>query len=156
MVRLGTPFAQLTNRRSDHDTMKGYMNEIQLLKRLDGNPNIIQLVEHDLRHAQQSNEGTLLMVSRPQQYGITHCIPEMGPLQVMELGEIDFSRLLQERAGLPISPPWIIVYWKQVVNHYPLCQCYVSFTHPRCSKLLESSTTKRLSTRTLSRQISCL
>lgn len=37
----------------------------------------------------------------------------------MELGEIDLSRLLQERAGLPISPPWIIVYWKQVVNHYP-------------------------------------
>lgn len=60
------PFAQLTNRRSDHDTMKGYMNEIQLLKRLDGNPHIITLVEHDLRHAQESKEGTLLMVSRPQ------------------------------------------------------------------------------------------
>ena len=49
--------------------MKGYMNEIQLLKRLD-NPHIIKLVEHDLRHAQESNEGTLLMVSRPQRYAI--------------------------------------------------------------------------------------
>lgn len=43
--------------------MRGYMNEIQLLKRLDGNPSIIQLVEHDLRHAQQSQDGRLLMVS---------------------------------------------------------------------------------------------
>jgi hypothetical protein len=49
--------------------MKGYMNEIQLLKRLDGNPNIIQLVEHDLRHAQQSKEGKLLMVRCPQECG---------------------------------------------------------------------------------------
>jgi serine/threonine-protein kinase TTK/MPS1 len=54
--------SQLINHRSDHDTMKGYMNEIQLLKRLDGNPNIIQLVEHDLRNAPQRQEGTLLMV----------------------------------------------------------------------------------------------
>jgi len=51
--------------------MKGYMNEIQLLKRLDGNPNIIQLVEHDLRHAEQSKEGTLLMVSCSQKCGIS-------------------------------------------------------------------------------------
>ncbi len=69
--------APLTNRRSDHDTMKGYMNEIQLLKRLDDNPNIIKLVEHDLRHAQQSKEGTLLMVSCSQRYVTAPCIPEM-------------------------------------------------------------------------------
>ena len=137
--------------------MKGYMNEIQLLKRLDGNPNIIQLVEHDLRHAQQSKEGTLLMVSRSQQYGITPWIPDVAPLQVMELGEIDFSRLLQERAGLPISPPWIVVYWNQVVNHRSSSRSHASFTHhPRCSKLLRLSTMKRLFIRTSSRQISCL
>ena len=95
------------------------MNEIQLLKRLDGNPNIIQLVEHDLR-SQQSKEGTLLIVSCSQLYDITSDIRDIVRLQVMELGEIDFSRLLQERAGLPISPPWIVVHWKQVASHNPL------------------------------------
>ena len=57
--------------------MKGYMNEIQLLKRLDDNPHIIKLIEHDLRHTEESKDGTLLMVGHPQRYIIAPCITEM-------------------------------------------------------------------------------
>ena len=36
---------------SDKETMQGYMNEISLLKRLDGNDRIIRLIDSDTKTA---------------------------------------------------------------------------------------------------------
>ncbi len=46
---------------TDHETMKGYMNEISLLKRLDGNDRIIRLVDSDTKTS-GSNKGLLFLL----------------------------------------------------------------------------------------------
>lgn len=48
--------------KSDVDTVNGYMNEIQLLKRLEGNQRIIRLVDSEVKVSSVANRGNLLMV----------------------------------------------------------------------------------------------
>ncbi|KAG9083303.1 Dual-specificity kinase, spindle pole body (SPB) duplication and spindle checkpoint function, partial [Ceratobasidium sp. 370] len=77
----------------DEETMRGYVNEMQLLKRLDGNERIIKLIDSQ---AQGRGNRYLMMV--------------------MELGEIDLAKLLQERQGQLLQPHWIAIYWQQMLE----------------------------------------
>lgn len=77
----------------DEESMRGYTEEIKMLKRLSGNKSIVSLIDDELRG---KGSGTLYLV--------------------MELGEIDFARLLVERQGTPIYLPWITMYFKQMLE----------------------------------------
>lgn len=48
--------------KTDSETMSGFMNEIALLKRLDGNNRIIRLVDSEVRQGTGGNKGLLLLV----------------------------------------------------------------------------------------------
>ena len=114
--------------KADADTLSGYMNEIALLKRLEGNSRIIRLVDSEVKAGPGGSKGHLLLV--------------------MECGEIDLARLLQEQMKEPVNMVWVAYYWQQVAF------LNVSFTHPltflfflRCCKPYMSSTKKRSYTR---------
>jgi serine/threonine-protein kinase TTK/MPS1 len=57
--------------RTDQETMSGYMNEISLLKRLEGNHRIIRLIDSEVKGGPDGSKGHLTLV--------------------MELGEIGMS-----------------------------------------------------------------
>ena len=78
----------------DADTMNGYMNEIALLKRLEGNQRIIRLLDSEVKQGGGGSKGALFLV--------------------MECGEIDLAKLLQEQQKEPMDPVWVAYYWKQV------------------------------------------
>ncbi|KIM20198.1 hypothetical protein M408DRAFT_30570 [Serendipita vermifera MAFF 305830] len=78
----------------DDQAMRSYVTEIQMLKRLSGNASVVRLFDDELRGDTKS--GTLYLV--------------------MELGETDFSKLLEQRQGTPISLPWITLYFKQMLD----------------------------------------
>ncbi|EJC97891.1 kinase-like protein [Fomitiporia mediterranea MF3/22] len=81
--------------KSDEDTVGGYLNEIALLKRLDGNKRIIRIIEHEVK-----NVGT-----------------SKGSIQiVMECGEIDLARLCQVHQREPMNTLWIAYYWQQMLE----------------------------------------
>ena len=48
--------------KTDDETLAGYMNEIALLKRLEGNSRIIRLIDSEVRNGQSGGEGQLLLV----------------------------------------------------------------------------------------------
>ena len=48
--------------KTDKETLKGYMNEIALLKRLEGNSRIIRLIDSEVRNGQSGGKGQLLLV----------------------------------------------------------------------------------------------
>jgi serine/threonine-protein kinase TTK/MPS1 len=80
--------------KTDAETMNGYMNEIALLKRLEGNSRIIRLIDSELKPGPGGSKGHLLLV--------------------MECGEIDLARLLQEQMKEPVNMVWVAYYWQQV------------------------------------------
>ncbi|KAH9891689.1 kinase-like domain-containing protein [Cubamyces lactineus] len=82
--------------KADADTIAGYMNEIGLLKRLDGNARIIRLLDSEVRQTTANSKGQLMLV--------------------MECGEIDLAKLLQEQQKEPMDPVWIAYYWKQMLQ----------------------------------------
>ncbi|CCM01879.1 uncharacterized protein FIBRA_03950 [Fibroporia radiculosa] len=79
--------------KTDAETMNGYMNEIALLKRLEGNGRIIRLIDSELKAGPGGSKGHLMLV--------------------MECGEIDLARLLQEQQKEALDLVWIAYYWKQ-------------------------------------------
>ncbi|KAH9065363.1 kinase-like domain-containing protein [Lactarius vividus] len=82
--------------RTDAETMNGYMNEIALLKRLSGNSRIIKLVDSEVKPGPGGTKGHLMLV--------------------MECGEIDFSRLLQDQQKEPLNMVWVAYYWQQMLQ----------------------------------------
>lgn len=80
--------------KADAETINGYMNEIALLKRLEGDNRIIRLIDSELRPGPGGTKGHLLLV--------------------MECGEIDLARLLQEQVKEPVNMVWVAYYWQQV------------------------------------------
>lgn len=82
--------------RTDVETMSGYMNEIALLKRLSGNSRIIKLVDSEVKPGPGGTKGHLMLV--------------------MECGEIDFSRLLQDQQKEPLNMVWVAYYWQQMLQ----------------------------------------
>lgn len=85
---------RVTLDKTDTETMKGYMNEIALLKRLEGNSRIIRLIDSEVKPGPGGSKGHLLLV--------------------MEVGEIDFSHLLHEQMKEPLNMVWVAYYWQQV------------------------------------------
>jgi serine/threonine-protein kinase TTK/MPS1 len=86
---------RVTLDKTDSETMNGYMNEIALLKRLDGNNRIIQLIDSEVKPGPGGSKGHLLLV--------------------MECGEVDLARLLQEQMKEPVNMVWVAYYWQQVI-----------------------------------------
>ncbi|EIW59219.1 kinase-like protein [Trametes versicolor FP-101664 SS1] len=80
----------------DAETMAGYMNEIGLLKRLEGNARIIRLYDSEVKSGAGGTKGSLMLV--------------------MECGEIDLAKLLQIQQREPMDPVWIAYYWKQMLQ----------------------------------------
>ena len=108
---------------TDPDTMSSYMNEIALLKRLEGNSRIIRLIDSEVKAGPGGSKGHLLLV--------------------MECGEIDLARLLQEQMKEPINMVWVAYYWQQVTLYiYQLYAFFDSF-FIRCYKPYMSSMKKR-------------
>ena len=48
--------------KTDAETMSGYMNEIALLKRLEGNSRIIRLVDSEVKAGPGGSKGHLMLV----------------------------------------------------------------------------------------------
>lgn len=48
--------------RTDAESMNGYMNEIALLKRLDGNHRIIRLIDSEVKAGSGGSKGHLMLV----------------------------------------------------------------------------------------------
>ena len=65
--------------KTDPETMSGYMNEIALLKRLEGNSRIIRLIDSEVRRGPGGSRGYLMLV--------------------MECGEIGECFICSESAG---------------------------------------------------------
>ena len=82
--------------KTDAETMSGYMNEIGLLKRLEGNNRIIQLFDSEVKAGPGGTKGHLMLV--------------------MECGEVDLAKLLQEQQKEPMNMVWISYYWQQVCD----------------------------------------
>lgn len=82
--------------KTDAETMSGYMNEIGLLKRLEGNNRIIQLFDSEVKAGPGGTKGHLMLV--------------------MECGEVDLAKLLQEQQKEPMNMVWISYYWQQMLQ----------------------------------------
>ncbi|KAI0269886.1 kinase-like domain-containing protein [Gloeopeniophorella convolvens] len=82
--------------KTDSDTISGYMNEIALLKRLSGNSRIIRLVDSEVKPGPGGTKGHLMLV--------------------MECGEIDFARLLQDQQKEALNMVWVAYYWQQMLQ----------------------------------------
>ncbi|KAF8635910.1 hypothetical protein AX15_000088 [Amanita polypyramis BW_CC] len=82
--------------KTDSETMNGYMNEIALLKRLEGNSRIIRLIDSEVKAGPGGSKGHLLLV--------------------MECGEIDLARLLTEQMKDPLNMVWVSYYWQQMLQ----------------------------------------
>ncbi|EAU86010.2 other/TTK protein kinase [Coprinopsis cinerea okayama7 len=82
--------------KTDAETMSGYMNEIALLKRLEGNSRIIRLIDSEVKPGPGGSKGHLLLV--------------------MECGEIDLAKLLQEQMKEPLNMVWVSYYWQQMLQ----------------------------------------
>ncbi|KAJ3802528.1 other/TTK protein kinase [Lentinula aff. detonsa] len=82
--------------KTDSETLAGYMNEIALLKRLEGNSRIIRLVDSEVKAGPGGTKGYLLLV--------------------MECGEIDLARLINERNQHGLDMVWVAYYWQQMLQ----------------------------------------
>ncbi|KAJ7134580.1 kinase-like domain-containing protein [Mycena epipterygia] len=82
--------------KTDSETMNGYMNEIALLKRLDGNSRIIRLIDSEVKAGPGGSKGHLFLV--------------------MECGEIDLARLVSEQTKEPLNMVWVAYYWQQMLQ----------------------------------------
>ncbi|KAF7324286.1 TTK protein kinase [Mycena sanguinolenta] len=83
--------------KTDAETMSGYMNEIALLKRLDGNSRIIiRLIDSEVKAGPGGSKGHLFLV--------------------MECGEIDLARLISEQLKEPLNMVWVAYYWQQMLQ----------------------------------------
>lgn len=122
--------------RVDPDTVQGYMNEIALLKRLEGNQRIIRLIDSEVKPATAGSKGLLMLI--------------------MEYGEIDMAKLVQEQQKEPMDPVWVAYYWKQVSDkgiHTPHAR--ILSRKNRCFKQSKLSMMRRLFILISSLQISC-
>lgn len=76
--------------KNDHESRASFINEIQLLEKLRGHPQIIRLIDSEVNESKKQ----LFMV--------------------MEVGEIDLNSLLIDHSGKAISMNFIRYIWEQV------------------------------------------
>ena len=62
--------------KTDADTMSGYMNEIALLKRLEGNSRIIRLIDSEVKPGPGGSKGHLLLVMECGEIGQSHALDD--------------------------------------------------------------------------------
>ena len=58
--------------KTDEETMGGYMNEIALLKRLEGNSRIIRLFESEVKPGASGSKGYLMLVMECGEIGTSY------------------------------------------------------------------------------------
>lgn len=56
--------------KTDEETLRGYLNEISLLKRLEGNARVIRLVESELKPGPAGSKGHLLLLMECGEVGV--------------------------------------------------------------------------------------
>ncbi|KAJ1720777.1 Dual-specificity kinase, spindle pole body (SPB) duplication and spindle checkpoint function [Coemansia erecta] len=78
--------------RADVQTIEGYVNEIMLLRRFEGNPHIIQLFDAEIT----------------KERGLLH--------MVMEFGETDLANVLKRHGDRPLGMNMIRLYWEQMLR----------------------------------------
>ncbi|KZT51886.1 kinase-like protein [Calocera cornea HHB12733] len=78
--------------QADDETLNSYQNEIALLNRLNWNDRIIRLIDSESSRKKSS----LVMV--------------------LECGEIDMAKLLEERRGQRLQFQWVETYWQQMLE----------------------------------------
>lgn len=87
----------------DNEAIKSYENEVALLRSLRGNDKVIQMYEDET-----------VMNERGRKLPKTLFV-------VMEYGEVDFSRLLEEQKGKRLNMNFVGLFWLQVsVPSYPV------------------------------------
>ena len=60
--------------KTDDETINGYMNEISLLRRLEGNRRVIRLIDHESKGS-GSSKGSLVLVMECGEIGmLSHCV----------------------------------------------------------------------------------
>lgn len=101
--------------KTDTETMSGYMNEIALLKRLDGNQRIIRLYDSELKPGTGGTKGHLLLLMECGEIGrLFYYSNVCGELR-WELA--DMAKLLLEQQKEAMNMVWISYYWQQVRLH---------------------------------------
>ncbi|KAJ2520732.1 Dual-specificity kinase, spindle pole body (SPB) duplication and spindle checkpoint function [Coemansia sp. RSA 2049] len=78
--------------RADVQAIEGYVNEIILLRKFDGNPQIVQLFDAEIN----------------KERGILH--------MVMEFGETDLASVLKRQGDRPLGMNVIRLYWEQMLR----------------------------------------
>ncbi|KAA8495991.1 Serine/threonine-protein kinase mph1 [Porphyridium purpureum] len=78
--------------KGDHEAIMNYANEISLLQKLKGKPNIVQLYESEVR----ASAGVIYLI--------------------MECGDIDLARLLARGRGKAVSSNFLRLYWQQMLE----------------------------------------
>ncbi|KAJ2887699.1 Dual-specificity kinase, spindle pole body (SPB) duplication and spindle checkpoint function [Coemansia asiatica] len=78
--------------RADVQAIEGYMNEIILLRKFEGNPHIIQLYDAEIN----------------KERGLLH--------MVMEFGETDLANVLKRQGERPLGMNMIRLYWEQMLR----------------------------------------
>ena len=56
--------------KSDSETINGYLNEMALLRRLDGNKRIIKLIDSEVKNGSGNNKGHLMLVMECGEIGL--------------------------------------------------------------------------------------
>ena len=101
---------RVTVDKADSESMRGYVNEIELLNRLAGNDRIIKLIDSETRN-NPSGGGSLSMLMECGEIG-------QRPLALSDVdflrALIDLSKLIQEQQSRPLNMVWIAYYWQQV------------------------------------------
>ena len=67
--------------KTDSETMSGYMNEIALLKRLEGNSRIIRLIDSEVKAGPGGSKGHLMLVMECGEIGA--CV--VGTLRLLQV-----------------------------------------------------------------------
>lgn len=97
--------------RTDPESMNGYMNEIALLKRLDGNHRIIRLIDSEVRRGGAGSKGILMLLMECGEIGECYC---EWHVYATDAVHADLARLLQQQQTEPVDFVWVSYYWKQV------------------------------------------
>lgn len=102
--------------KTDAETMSGYMNEIALLKRLEGNSRIIRLVDSEVKGTLADPKGTLMLVMECGEIGERFVVADPKSWTGLKAQSLltDFAKLLLDQQKEPMNMAWIAYYWQQV------------------------------------------
>jgi len=88
------------------------MNEINLLRRLEGNKRVIRLIDSEVQVRQEGKSTDMTLALTHSYSQVTNGRRHL--YMVMECGEIDLNKLMLERSTEPLEMDWVKYYWRQV------------------------------------------